>query len=62
MVRIVREKITDPAAWVGPEIAKETHWYYHLDDEAVGEIDAALQAVRSSGLSIPRSARTNSAP
>lgn len=53
MIQMVREKITDPAAWVGPEIAKETHWYYHLDDKAAAEIDAALQAVKSAGLSIP---------
>lgn len=50
---MVRKKITDPAAWIGPEIAKETHWYYHLDDQAVAEIDAALHSVKAAGLSIP---------
>jgi hypothetical protein len=49
----VKEKIVAPAAWIGPEIAKETHWYYHLDDKAIAEIDAALKAVKAAGLSIP---------
>jgi hypothetical protein len=53
MTDVVREKITDSAAWIGPEIAKETHWYYHLDDKAVAEIDAALESVKAAGLSIP---------
>jgi len=53
MGEMVREAITDPAAWVGPEIARETHWYYHLDDKMIAEIDAALQSVKAAGLSIP---------
>lgn len=53
MTEIVRQEITSPAAWVGPEIAKETNWFYHLDDQAVAEIDTALQSVKAAGLSIP---------
>jgi hypothetical protein len=53
MVQMVRERITDPAAWIGPAIAKETHWYYHVDDKAVDELDRALGSVKAAGLSIP---------
>jgi len=53
MTDVVRETIKDPAAWVGPEIAKETSWYYFLDDKAIAEIDSALQSVKAAGLSIP---------
>jgi hypothetical protein len=53
MSEVVREAIKDPAAWVGPEIAKETYWYYHLDDKAIAEIDVALKSVQAAGLSIP---------
>lgn len=53
MTEVLRRKIVDPAAWIGPEIAKETSWYYYLDDKAVAEIDAALKSVKAAGLSIP---------
>lgn len=53
MSEAVHDVISDPAAWVGPEIAKETHWYYHLDEKAIEEIDAALKSVKAAGLSIP---------
>lgn len=53
MNEFMREVIVDSAAWVGPEIAKETSWYYHLDDTAIGELDAALKAVKAAGLTIP---------
>jgi hypothetical protein len=53
MTEIMRETIKDPAAWVGPEIAKETSWYYQLDDTAIAEIDAALNSVKVAGLTNP---------
>ena len=52
MTEMVRQEITAPAAWIGPEIEKETHWYYHLDDKAIAELDAALQTVKASGRTI----------
>ena len=53
MSEVQRRQITDPAAWIGSEIGRETSWYYHLSDDAVAEIDAALQSVKAAGLSIP---------
>lgn len=53
MSKAVHEVIADPAAWIGPAIAKETHWYYHLNEKAIEEIDAALKSVKAAGLSIP---------
>lgn len=53
MSDIMQEKIVEPAAWVGPEIAKETSWFYHLDDTEIAELDTALQEVKAAGLSIP---------
>ena len=53
MSNVTREKITAPAAWVGPEIADDPSWVLTLDNRAIEEIDAALSAVKRAGLAIP---------
>ena len=56
MVEIIRETITTPDAWVGPEIQGDGRWLHELTDGEVDEIDAALAAVKASGADIPFSA------
>lgn len=53
MVEVLREKITGPGAWRGPEIQKDESWLMTLNDREIEEIDAALRNVQSKGLSIP---------
>ncbi|MBT7361931.1 MAG: TauD/TfdA family dioxygenase, partial [Rhodospirillaceae bacterium] len=53
MVEIIREKIVTPDAWVGPDIQDDGRWLYHLTQDDVTELDAALQTVKSAGYSIP---------
>ena len=48
--------LTGPAAWVGPELEKETTWIHHVTEEDVAEVEAALRGLQSKGLSIPFSA------
>lgn len=42
-----------PAAWRGPELRDSGEWLHHLTEEQVGELEVALAAVRSAGLSLP---------
>ena len=53
MTEIIRELITTPDAWVGPEIQGDDRWLYHLNEDEIVEINAALQAVLTQGLDIP---------
>ena len=53
MTDVMREKISVPAAWIGPQIQNDTSWILNLDDRAIDEIDAALNAVKGAGLRIP---------
>lgn len=53
MIEIIRQKITTPDAWIGPEIKEDGGWLLHLGDAAVAEIDAALAHAKSQGASIP---------
>ena len=45
--------IRDPAAWVGAEIQKDRSWVYHLGNDAIEEIDAALAHAKRAGAGIP---------
>jgi hypothetical protein len=56
MSEVLRQEITGPGAWVGPEIQDETDWIMELTDEDVAEVDAALRTVREAGARIPFSA------
>ena len=48
-----RPLITDPDAWIGPEIQRDESWIFRFDTEALSEIDAALAHARSIGARIP---------
>jgi hypothetical protein len=56
MTEIVREVVTTPDAWVGPEIQNDDSWIIYLDAAANAEIDAALGHAKQSGATIPFSA------
>ena len=51
-----RKHIDHPAAWIGPQIQRETAWIYRLSEAQIAEIDAALQGVKGAGIGIPFSA------
>jgi len=53
MIEIIRDEIDSPDCWVGPEIQHDGRWLYELDDDEIAELDAALQAVKAAGLTIP---------
>jgi hypothetical protein len=56
MTEIIRETITTPDAWVGPQIQSDDRWLYQLNEDEIAEIDSALQTVKKAGLEIPFSA------
>ena len=56
MTEIIRETITTPDAWVGPQIQSDDRWLYHLSEDEIAELDSALQTVKAAGLEIPFSA------
>ena len=48
-----RRPLDDSSAWIGPELAKHPErWMYHLSERDLGEIEAAVAAVRARGLAI----------
>lgn len=53
MTEVIREHITTPDAWVGPDIQNDDRWLYLLNDTEIAEIDSALQTVKAAGLEIP---------
>lgn len=53
MVEIIREEITTPDAWAGPDIQDDPRWLHELTQEELQEIDAALQATKATGSHIP---------
>jgi len=48
-----RHVITDPGAWIGPEIQNDPSWIYEVDSAAIAEIDAALDHAKRAGARIP---------
>ncbi|HTE16083.1 MAG TPA: TauD/TfdA family dioxygenase [Burkholderiales bacterium] len=48
-----RPLITEPCAWIGPDMQKDASWVHHLDDAAIAELDAALNYAKDSGARIP---------
>ncbi len=52
-IEMTAEDISGPGVWTGPELQDDLSWIMYLDDNDVAEIDAALAAVKASGLSIP---------
>lgn len=53
MSLILKEKVTGPAAWRGSDLAGDNSWIYQLPDSTIALIDAALETVKSRGLSFP---------
>jgi alpha-ketoglutarate-dependent taurine dioxygenase len=45
--------ITTPDAWIGEQMQSDPAWILRLDDEALQEIDDALQRVKRRGLCVP---------
>jgi hypothetical protein len=45
--------ITEPAAWIGPNIQNDPSWIHHFDEAALAELDAALRHVQRTGARIP---------
>ncbi|MEQ1776020.1 MAG: TauD/TfdA family dioxygenase [Burkholderiales bacterium] len=45
--------ITEPGAWIGPQIQNDMSWIYRFDAAALAEIDAALAHVKRAGMRIP---------
>ena len=45
--------ITDPGAWIGPEIQNDPSWIYRLDEWALEEIDRALAHAKRAAARIP---------
>ena len=48
-----RALITEPAAWIGPQIQNDASWIYQFDAAALAELDAALAHVKRVGARIP---------
>ena len=53
MTEIIREKISAPDTWVGPDIQNNKRWLHTLTNDEIAEIDAALHAVKSTHREIP---------
>lgn len=53
MSMILKQKITDPAAWAGSELAHDQSWIHQLSDSALVAIDNALVTLKSKGLVFP---------
>lgn len=52
MGTMLTEPVIGPVAWKGKELAGQDSWIYRLSQQALEEIDAALQAVERKGLSV----------
>jgi hypothetical protein len=50
---MMREQITGPGAWIGPQLQHDASWIYRLDAGDAAEIDAALTHARRAGARIP---------
>ncbi len=53
MTDIKREKISEAAAWIGPDIQRDDSWIIKLNDDEVAEVDTALAAIKAKGGNIP---------
>ena len=51
---ILKEKITGPAAWKGPDIAADPAWLYHFTPDDIAVLDAALATLKARGRAFPR--------
>lgn len=52
-IEMITENISGPGVWTGTQLQDDPSWIMDLDDNDIAEINAALAAVKASGLSIP---------
>ena len=45
--------IDEPGAWIGSEIQNNPTWIYHIDEDAIREIDEALGRLKDNKIAIP---------
>lgn len=49
-MNILRDIVTDATAWKGEDLVRDQSWKYHLDDDDLADIAAALAEVEAKGL------------
>ncbi len=49
----MRPTITEPAAWIGPNIQSDPAWVHRFDERALAEIEAALAYAKAHGARVP---------
>ena len=52
MTKVELSEVIGRSAWLGQEIGPDD-WIYHLSDDEIGELDAALRHLRATGRQIP---------
>ena len=50
---ILKQPITGPAAWSGPDLENDTSWLQPLTPDIIDGLDSALAALKSKGLRFP---------
>ena len=50
---ILKQPITGPAAWSGPDLENETSWLRPLTPDIIDGLDSALAALKAKGLRFP---------
>ncbi|ATO20143.1 hypothetical protein BS636_10970 [Acinetobacter sp. LoGeW2-3] len=53
MNTILKNPITEKCAWLGTELKQREDWIHHLSDEALQQLDQALQQLHEKGLNAP---------
>ena len=53
MSGIELQEVVGRSAWLGQDIQSGEDWIYRLSDEEIGELDAALRHLQSTGRQIP---------
>lgn len=53
MNTILKTPITEKCAWLGTELKQREDWIHHLSDEALQELDQALQQLHEKGFNAP---------
>lgn len=51
---ILKQPVTNAAAWKGAELAGDESWIHHLTDVEIAEIDAALRSLMARGIQYPQ--------
>ena len=59
MGSILKNKITGPAAWVAKDFDNDTSWICELTPENIADIDNAVSAADTNGLTFPKLSKTD---